>query len=147
MLVGESLLSGVNAASPVVEGNTLELVSAIVLLQSMVVLTVPGMHQKLKHAMKIHVRFMVVGESGLNGTSVQLVVEEQTKEELGYVTILHHNLVEMIALSMVPLIQKRKGATRTLAQLMEDLVTGMNGEHALWSVEVEIKQEQDDATT
>ena len=41
---------------------------------------------------------MVVGENGVNGKSAQLVVEEQTKEELGYVTILHHNLVEMIAL-------------------------------------------------
>ena len=29
---------------------------------------------------------------------------------------------------------------------MADSVTGTNGDHALWSVEVEIKQEQGDAT-
>ena len=32
-------------------------------------------------------------------------------------------------------------------QLMEDLVIGMNGEHAPLSVEVEIKQHPDDVTT
>ena len=30
---------------------------------------------------------------------------------------------------------------------MEDLVTGMNGDHALLNVEVEIKQQPGDATT
>merc|ERR1719411_1007998 len=52
----------------------------------------------------------------------------------------------MIVLQMVPPIRKHKGVTRIHAQLMVDLVTGMNGDHALLSVEVEIKQEPDDAT-
>ena len=40
---------------------------------------------------------MVDGEIGPNGTSVQLLVEELTKEEQEFVTILHRNLGVMIA--------------------------------------------------
>ena len=40
---------------------------------------------------------MVDGEIGPNGTSVQLLVEELTKEEHEFVTILHRNLGVMIA--------------------------------------------------
>jgi len=52
---------------------------------------------KLKHVMKTLVQLMVDGEIGPNGTSVQLLVEELTKDEQEFVTILHRNLGVMIA--------------------------------------------------
>jgi len=52
---------------------------------------------RLKHVMKTLAQLTEDGEIGPNGTSAQLVVEELTKEEQEFVTILHRNLGVMIA--------------------------------------------------
>jgi len=44
------------------------------------------------------------------------------------------------------LIPKLKDATKIPVQLMEDLVIGMNGDHALQNVVEETKQDQEDVT-
>lgn len=89
----------------------------------------------------------MAGEIGVSGLNALLAVEAQTKAERGYVTILLHNMEEMIVPLMDHQIQKPKDATKTLAQLMEHLVLGMNGAHAPLSVEAEIKQGHEDVTT
>jgi len=77
-----------------------ELEFAITQFLNLVVTTVLLMGRlilKLKHVMKTLVQLMEDGEIGPNGTSAQLVVEELTKEEQEFVTILHRNLGVMIA--------------------------------------------------
>jgi len=77
-----------------------ELEFAITQFLNLVVTTVLLMGRlilKLKHVMKTLVQLMEDGEIGPNGTSVQLLVEELTKEEHEFVTILHRNLGVMIA--------------------------------------------------
>jgi len=90
---------------------------------------------------------MVVGENGVLGTNAQLLVEEQTREELVNATIQFLHSVERTVLLMVPWAPKARVAMRPHAQLTEDLVTGTNGHHAPLSVAVEIKQGIGDATT
>merc|ERR1719322_1883428 len=149
MEVGVNGAHGQSVPSAVEEELKVELEFAITQFLNLVAKTVLLMGRliwKLKHAMKILVQLTEDGEIGPNGMSVQLLVEELTKEELEFVTILHHNLGVMIAQLMDRLIQKRKDATKILVQLMEDSVIGMSGDHVRQNVEEETRQDQEDAT-
>ena len=58
------------------------------------------------------------GENGVNGMNVRCLVEERTKEEQEYVTILHHNLEVKTAQLTDLLIQKLKDAMKIPAQVI-----------------------------
>ena len=60
---------------------------------------------------------MVSGEIGVSGQIVPWAVEAETKAELGYVTILLHNMEGMIVPLMDHQIRKLKDATKILAQV------------------------------
>jgi len=86
------------------------------------------------------------GENGVIGLNVLCLAEEPIKREQEYVTVLLHNLEVTTARPMDLLIPKLKDATKIPVQLMEDLVIGMNGDHALQNVAEETKQDQEDVT-
>ena len=63
---------------------------------------------------------MVFGEIGVSGKIVQWLVEVQTKVELGYVTVLLHNMKGMIVLLMDHQILKPKDATKIVAKVSKN---------------------------
>jgi len=91
-----------------------------------------------------HAQLMEDGVIGVSGVNARFHVEVGKIPEHVLVTTLHQNMVAPIALVTLP---KQDLVTKTLAQLMVDSASGMNGQHALLSVAVEIKQGQDDVTT
>ena len=63
---------------------------------------------------------MGAGEIGVCGKIVQWLVEVQNKVELGYVTVLLHNMEGLIVLLMDHQILKPKDATKMLAQVSKN---------------------------
>jgi len=90
------------------------------------------------------VQLMAHGVIGVSGVNARFHAEVGKIPEHVLVTTLHQNMVVPIALVMQP---KQDLVTKTLVQSMEDSASGMNGQHVLLNVAVEIKQDQDDVTT
>merc|ERR1712136_165489 len=89
-------------------------------------------------------QLMEDGVSGVSGVNAQYHAEVGKTPEYVLVTTLYQNMVVPIALVMLA---KQDLVTKTLVQSMEDSASGMNGQHVLLNVAVEIKQGQDDVTT
>jgi len=89
-------------------------------------------------------QLMEDGVIGVIGVNARFHVEVGKIPDHVCVTTLHQNMVEPIALVMLA---KQDLVTKTLVQSMEDSASGMNGQHVLLNVAVEIKQGQDDVTT
>ncbi len=98
MVDGVNLEHGMNARFLAEEETKGEIEYAIILhlsLEEMIVRSMALLHQNPNDVMKIPVRLMVPGESGLHGMNAQYLVEVEIKEELVYVTTPHPNLEEM----------------------------------------------------